>query len=276
MRRFNLSLLSLLWYVLCCYNAATAQKTEFNIIAFSTAKNDAAHISFVHEANRWFAQQAVKNHFMYDSTHNWDNLNAAFLAHYQVVLFLDTRPDSPAQRAAFQQYMENGGAWMGFHFSAFALTPSAYPQNWDWYHNTFLGSGQYKSNTWRPTAAVLRVEQPKHPVLKGLPPTFKSSPNEWYCWQNDLRSNPDIKILLSIDSTSFPLGTGPKPYEIWHSGYYPIAWTNTHYKMLYVNMGHNDIDYEHKTNQELSHTFDSPLTDTFIINALLWLGGRKN
>jgi len=25
---------------------------------------------------------------------------------------------------------------------------------------------------------------------------------------------------------SFPLGTGPKPYEIWHSGYYPVVWTN--------------------------------------------------
>ena len=248
----------------------------FRVIAFYTARQDAAHISFVHEANRWFAKQAAQYHFTYDSTNNWDNLNAAFLKHYQVVLFLDTRPDSPAQRAAFQQYMENGGAWMGFHFSAFALTPSAYPQNWDWYHNTFLGAGQYKSNTWRPTAAVLRVEQPGHPALKGLPATFKTAPNEWYCWQNDLRTNPDIKILLSIDSTSFPLGTGPKLYEIWHSGYYPVAWTNTHYKMLYINIGHNDIDYEHKTNKELSFTFDSPFTDTFIINTLLWLGSGKH
>jgi hypothetical protein len=170
--------------------------------------------------------------------------------------------------------MDNGGAWMGFHFSAFALTPSAYPQNWDWYHNEFLGSGQYKSNTWRPTSAVLRVEQPTHPALKHLPRTFKSSPNEWYCWQNDLRTNPHINILLSVDSTSFPLGTGPKPWEIWHSGYYPVVWTNTRYRMLYVNLGHNDIDYEHKTNKELSFTFDNPAIDTLIIDALQWLGRR--
>ena len=39
---------------------------------------------------------------------------------------------------------------------------------------------------------------------------LSSSPNEWYRWSNDLRKNPDIKILLSIDSSSFPLGTGPK------------------------------------------------------------------
>jgi len=191
-----------------------------------------------------------------------------------VVLFLDTRPDSAAQRAAFRQYMENGGAWMGFHFAGFALTPSAYPQNWDWYHNEFLGAGEYKSNTWRPTAAVLRVEDRSHPVSRQLPATFTSAPNEWYCWKNDLRSNPAIKVLLSVDSSSFPLGTGPKPQEIWHSGDYPVAWTNIHYKMVYVNMGHNDMDYEHKTNATLSYTFASDMQDTFILNALLWLGTR--
>ena len=57
--------------------------------------------------------------------------------------------------------MEKGGAWMGFHFAGFALTPSAVPQNWDWYHNEFLGSGSYVGNTWRPTSAVLRVEDPR-------------------------------------------------------------------------------------------------------------------
>jgi hypothetical protein len=188
------------------FTTAKAQKTDkprFKVIAFYTAKNDDAHISYVHEANSWFPEMAQKYHFAYDSTSNWNNLNAEFLSKYQVVLFLDTRPDDPSQRAAFQKYMENGGGWMGFHFSAFALTPSAYPQNWDWYHNVFLGSGQYKSNTWRPTSAILRVEDSKHPATKHLPKTFKASPNEWYRWGNDLTKNPDIDILLAIDSTSF-------------------------------------------------------------------------
>lgn len=215
---------------------------------------------------------ARKYNFSYDSTNDWNNLNAAFLANYKVVLFLDTRPDNPAQREAFKKYMENGGAWMGFHFAAFALTPSDFPQNWDWYHNEFLGSGSYVSNTWRPTSAILRVEQPVNAITKGLPVTFKSSPNEWYRWSNDLRKNPDITILLSIDSTSFPLGTGPKPHEIWHSGYYPVVWTNKKYKMVYMNMGHNDIDYEHKTNKELSFTFANDTQNQLIINTLLWLG----
>ena len=251
-------------------------KSSFDVIAFYTAKNDVAHITFVHEANKWFADAALKNNFTYDTTSNWSNLNGAFLSKYEVVLFLDTRPEVPNQREAFKKYMDNGGAWMGFHFAAFALTPSTFPQNWNWYHNEFIGAGDYKSNTWRPTSAVLKVEKTNHPATKNLPQTFTSSPNEWYRWQNDLTNNPDIQILLSIDSSSFPLGTGPKQHEIWHGGYYPVVWTNRKYRMIYVNMGHNDIDYENKTNEQLSFTFENKIQNQLLMDALLWLGQRKS
>ena len=261
----------------CFVSIAKGQSdtSSFKVIAFYTAQHDPAHISFVHEANRWFTKMAHNYHFVYESTSDWNQLTSEFLSYYTVVIFLDTRPDSAPQRVAFENYMNNGGAWMGFHFSAFALTPSDYPQNWNWYHNQFLGTGEYKGNTWRPTSAILHVEDSTHPSTKHLPQTFRSSPNEWYSWKNDLRKNPDIKILLSIDPSSFPLGTGPKPHEIWHSGYYPVAWTNLHYKMIYINMGHNDIDYEHKTNKELSFTFGNKVQDSFILNSLLWLANRK-
>jgi len=270
----------LLLLILFTAKAFTQTKNpKFKVIAFYTGKSDLAHISFVNEANKWFTKTATKNNFSYDSTSNWENLNSEFLSKYQVVLFLDTRPEKPNQREAFKKYMENGGAWMGFHFSAFALEKSAYEMNWNWYHNTFLGSGSYGSNTWRPTSAILRVENNSHPVVKNLPKTFKAQPNEWYRWQNDLKKNPDIRILLAIDSTSFPLGTGPKAYEIWHSGYFPVVWTNKNYKMVYVNMGHNDMDYEHKfdnTNKTLSFTFDNEIQNKMILNSLIWLGiGKK-
>ena len=269
------------YIIFFCFQPQSNAQTKspaFKVIAFYTAKNDQAHISFVHEANNWFPKMAAEYNFSYDSTNDWNNLNSRFLSKYKVVIFLDTRPDSLPQRKAFEKYMEHGGGWMGFHFSAFALTPSDFPQNWNWYHEQFLGSGQYVSNTWRPVSAILRVEDINHPATKNLPATFKSSPNEWYRWEHDLRKNPSIKILLSIDSSSYPLGTGPKLNEIWHSGYYPVVWTNTNYKMVYFNMGHNDIDYEHKfdtTNKTLSYTFNNPIQDKLIINALLWLGSKN-
>ncbi|WP_315822361.1 hypothetical protein [Paraflavitalea speifideaquila] len=45
--------------------------------------------------------------------------------------------------------------------------------------------------------------------------------------------------------------------------------------MLYVNMGHNDIDYEHKTNKELSLTFSNTTQQRFILDALMYLGKHK-
>ena len=276
MKKYCRLLIFLLFFFNASVSYAQHDKPLFKAIAFYTAKNDRAHISFVQEANRWFSSMSKKHHFLYDSTNDWNNLNTSFLSGYQVVIFLDTRPEHAAQREAFEKYMKNGGAWMGFHFAGFALTPSDFPQNWDWYHNEFIGVGQYKSNTWRPTPAILKVEDSTHPATRQLPHTFKSSPNEWYRWEKDLRENPDIKILLSIDSSSFPLGTGPKQHEIWHSGYYPVVWTNRNYRMLYLNMGHNDIDYEHGTNKELSFQFVNETQNQLILDALLWLAGKKS
>ena len=271
---FAIILLYLSWFDVQVCEAQKKQRS-FKVVAFYTAQRDAAHISFVHEANRWFSRIASQHGFSYDSTNNWSNLNEKFLSNYNVVIFLDTRPKDPAQREAFKKYMQRGGAWIGFHFAGFALTPSDYPQNWGWYHDTLIGAGQYKGNTWKPTPATLKVENTSHAVTHDLPLLFKSSPNEWYSWEKDLRLDSNIQILLSIDSSSFPLGTGPKANEIWHEGYYPVAWTNRKYNMVYFNMGHNDIDYQHKLNKELSLQFDNPTQNQLIINAILWLA-RKN
>jgi len=263
-----------------CNSGNRNQKNEsekFKVLGFYSELNESesSHLSVVHEANKWFTAMGAKYNFAYDSTNSWNDLNDKHLSDYKVVIFFDRRPDSLPQRVAFQKFIVNGGGFMGFHFAGFALTPSGVPQDWDWYHNTFLGSGEYKGNTWRPTPAVLRVEDRTHPATKNLPETFVSAPNEWYSWKNDLRQNPDIKILVSIDSTSFPLGTGPKLFEIWHSGYYPVVWTNTKYKMLYINMGHNDMNFDSEPDKELSFTFKNETQNKLILDGLLWLGGRK-
>lgn len=269
------ALRSLLTLVLLSAPAPAApRQPAFRVLAFYTHRDDRAHVSFAGEANAWFASLARERGFEYAATDEWTRLNDGELARQDVVVFLDARPDEPAQRAAFRKYMDAGGAYLGFHFAGFALTPSKYPQDWDWYHDAFLGAGQYVSNTWRPTAATLRVDDPAHPVTQGLPRAFRSAPNEWYRWQRDLRANPDIRVLLSIDPSSFPLGTGPKPHEIWRAGDHPVVWTHRRYRMLYVNMGHDDMDYEGGTSRALSSTFSSPDQNVLFTRALLWLGTK--
>ena len=81
---------------------AQTNKKPFHVIAFYTARNDQAHISFVHEANKWFSKMAKRYNFTYDSTKDWTNMNAKFLTKYQAVVFLDTRVEDPTQRKAFE------------------------------------------------------------------------------------------------------------------------------------------------------------------------------
>ncbi len=247
-------------------SARPAATPAFKVLAFyDSDESDAAHASYVAEAKQWFPQIAAENGFSWTATDDWSQVNTSTLSQYQVVMFLDDFPHSADQQTAFQQYMDNGGAWMGFHVSAFNTDP----QTWPWYHNTFLGTGAFVSNSWGPTSVTMKIEDQSHPATAGLPQTITSSVSEWYSWANDLRQNPDIDILASIDPSSFPVGTDPN--QTWYSGYYPLVWTNKNYKMLYANFGHNGMDYGNNTT--LSLTFGSAAQDKLVIQGLKWLGG---
>lgn len=245
--------------------SAAPQAPAFKVIAFYHGTWDAAHIDFVKEANEWFPRTGAQHDFTYRATTDWNLLANGGVNDYQVVLFLDDAPDTAAQRAGFERYMRAGGGWMGFHVSAFTTDAGS----WPWYYNTFLGSGNFRSNTWGPTTATLRTEDRTHPSTTTLPATFTSAVSEWYSWSNDLRTKPNIKILASVDPSSFPLGTDPN--QSWYSGYYPILWTNSQYRMLYANFGHNAMDYA--TNTRLSSTFADLTQNRFLVDGLKWLGG---
>ena len=243
---------------------AAAAATPFKVLAFyDVDSGDAAHNDYVKEALVWFPQTGTQNGFTWEGTTDWSRLTGDLSA-YQVVMFLDDAPHSADQQAGFQRYMQNGGAWFGFHVSAFTTNASS----WSWYYNTFLGSGNFQTNTWGPTAETLKVEDRTHPSMAGLPATIQSAVSEWYSWSNDLRQNPNIDILASIDASSFPVGTDPN--QQWTSGFFPILWTNRNYKMLYANFGHNAMNYT--TNTRLSSTFDSAQQNQWLIQGLLWLG----
>ncbi|MER5449300.1 ThuA domain-containing protein [Streptomyces sp. NPDC002766] len=241
--------------------------TPFKVLAFYDGTYDAAHISFDHEANTWFPQAGAQTGFTYTATTDWSRLNAADLASYQVVMFLDDYPHTASQQQAFQAYMAGGGGFVGFHVSAFNDDTS----DWPWYHNTFLGTGTFKSNTWGPTYETLRIEDGSHAATAGLPATITSSVSEWYSWSNDLRSNPAIDVLASMDQSTFPIGTDAD--QTWYSGYYPIVWTNRNYHMVYNNFGHNAMDYA--TNTTLSSTFASAQQNQLLLQEIKWAAGQS-
>ncbi|MET7289910.1 ThuA domain-containing protein [Streptomyces sp. NPDC005573] len=267
----TLTRLSVLLAVLLSLSAGPAHSAQaapaFKVLAFYDGTYDAAHISFVHEANSWFPQAASQYGFSYTATNDWSRLNTANLAGYQVVMFLDDYPHTAAQQSAFQTFMNNGGGFFGFHVSAFTTDTG----DWPWYHNTFLGTGTFRTNTWGPTAETLTIGDRDHPAAAGLPATITSSVSEWYSWQNDLRQNPAIDILASMAPSTFPVGTDPN--QSWYSGFYPVVWSNRNYRMIYANFGHNAMDYA--TNTTLSSTFASTQQNQLLIQGLRWVGGQS-
>ncbi len=250
-------------------NDGMGECKKVEVIAFYTPDeqmNDRAHAGFVRHANTWFPQTAAaEGFFTYESTTDWGRLESIEPAAGRIVMFLDNIPWGDAQQTGFRSYAEGGGAYIGFHVSAYNDDGSP----WRWFFDDFLGCGRFFNNTWGPTSATLRVEDAAHPVTEGFESSFVSAPSEWYSWAVDLRTKSNIEVLLSVDPSSFPLGTDPA--QSWYDGYYPIAWTNTDYKMLYVNMGHEQMNYGADT--ATSSTFDSATQNQMFMNAFRWLGG---
>lgn len=232
--------------------AGFGQNKPFHALAFYSTNVEQDHVDFAMQAIPFFQALGRRDHFVFHTTTNWNELNPGVLKKYQVVLWLDNTPALPAQRAAFQHFMEHGGGWLGFHIAGYMDSRSA----WPWFAD-FLGT-VFAGNSWPALPARLIIDNSAHPVMKGLPASYVSPANEWYDWEPDPRDNPDIKVLMTLAPSNFPLGFK----DTLTGSDIPVTWTNTKYRMIYTNMGHGD------------KIFDSPQQNRFFENALLWLGGR--
>jgi type 1 glutamine amidotransferase len=223
---------------------------RYRVLAFYSNTVEPDHVDFARDAIRFYSTLAAKRNFAFDTTSNWDNSNEA-LKQYQVVLWLNDFPHTGSQRTAFQHYMEQGGAWLGFHVAGYNDRTT----RWPWFVH-FFGDAVFYNNSWPPLPAKLIVDDNRHPATHRLPARYTAPLNEWYGWKPDPRNNKDVKVLITLDPANYPLGKK----DILPGGDIPVAWTNTQYKMLYVNMGHGD--------QNLT----SPVQNQLFEDALEWLG----
>jgi len=228
-----------------------AQQPTLRVLAFYSETVEHDHVDFAHQVIEFYLAAAQRDRFDFASTTNWDDLNAANLAHYQLILWLDDQPHTQPQRAAFEQYMNHGGGWLGFHIAAYNDSDT----HWPWFLG-FLGGGVFYGNNWPPLPATLAVDDRSHPITRHLPETFLSPPNEWYIWKPSPRLNKDVKVLLTLAPLNYPLGFK----DTLEGGDLPVVWTNTQYRMLYMNMGHGDKIFTSKTQNRLFE------------DAILWLG----
>jgi uncharacterized protein len=250
MKSYSVFLLLLLT-VLCSAIPSSAQQPRFKVLAFYSTSVEPDHVQFAEGALKFFAARAASDNFAFDSTTDWGRLNDEYLKAYQVVVWLNDSPTNAEQRRSFQRYMENGGAWLGFHVSGYNDKDT----NWPWFVD-FLGGGVFHINSWPPLPAKLVIDDRAHPVVKGIPDAYESPSNEWYVWKPSPRLNKDVRVLVTFDPSNYPLGLK----DVLTRGDLPVVWTNTKYKMIYMNMGHGD------------KIFTSPIQNKLIQNAANWLG----
>ena len=233
---------------------ARAAEPAFKVLAFYSTDVEPDHVKTANDALAFYKEMAAKHNFQLDITTDWSKLNENDLKPYCLILWLNNFPQTAGQRAAFEKYMEHGGGWIGFHVAAYNDKDT----HWPWFVQ-FLGGAVFYTNNWPVLPAKLTVDDRNHPVTKGLPATYDSPANEWYLWKPSPRLNKDVRVFLTLDPSNYPIGVK----DIITEGDLPVVWTNTKYRMLYINMGHGPAVY------------DNAIQNTLFENAILWLGNKK-
>jgi type 1 glutamine amidotransferase len=232
----------------------TTGQPQVRVIAFFTPTVERDHVDFAHDVIRFYQNLAVRKNFVFDTTSTWANLNGSFLQRYQVVVWVNEFPHTEEQRRAFENFMSKGGGWIGFHVAGYNDKDT----HWPWFVD-FMGGAIFYTNNWPPLPATLVVDDRDHPVTRHLPASFLSPTNEWYLWKPSPRLNPSVRVLITLAPSNYPLGKK----DIITGGDLPVVWTNTRYRMLYLNMGHG--------NKVLSDT----LQNHMFTDAMIWIGKIK-
>ena len=224
------------------------QEPRFRALLYYSDAVEEAHRQFAHQAIGFFDKLTVGDGWILDT--GTSLLEKGDLSQYDVIIMPDVHPGTPQERACFQQYMENGGGWLGFHGAGY----NDLSTGWDWFRD-FLGGVRFLCNTWPPQPALLEVERKDHEITRNLPDVFVCPSSEYYQWQPDPRLNPDIEVLVSLSPKNFPMGLK----DIVFGGDFPLVWTNTRYRMVYLNMGHGD------------ECFSDATQNLLFVNALRWV-----
>ena len=216
------------------YPANYAKAPRFKALIYYTQHAEEAHVQFAEQATTFFKKLNYGDGFVLDITTDFSKYPYEKLKEYNVIIMLNTSPNTKAERDAFEQYMENGGGWVGFHAAAYNDKNT----HWPWFVK-FLGGGVFYCNNWPPQPVLVEVDNEEHPVTKNLPASFVAPASEWYQWTPSPLQNKDVEVLLSLSPKNYPLGIK----DVVNFGDFPIVWSNKNYRMIYLNMGHGDEEF---------------------------------
>ncbi|HMC54805.1 MAG TPA: ThuA domain-containing protein [Gemmatimonadaceae bacterium] len=186
----------------------------------------------------------AENGFAVDATEDASVFTDRNLKKYREVIFLSTTGDvlDLVQQDALERYIEAGGGWVGVH----SATDTEY--DWPWYNR--LAGAYFSSHPGNPNVrkGTFRVIDATHPSTQGLPARWERT-DEFYNYKD---IQPDIKVLVDIDETSYAGGT--------NGARHPMSWFHEFDggRAWYTNMGHTD------------ETFSEPLFLKHLLGGIKW------
>ncbi len=236
---------------------APKQHVKFRAVAIAELGNK-DHQGFVAAAKVYLDKLAAENDFAIDYIGNTEPINEVFLAKYKLFIQLNYPPYmwTPTAQKAIESYLSEGrGGWIGFHHAALLGDFDGYPMS-PWF-SKFMGDIRYTSYIPDFATATVRVEDSKHPVMKGVPSSFVVQHEEWYTWNQSPR--PNVRVLASVDESTYQPDSIIKM-----GGDHPVIWSNEHYKArnVYIFMGHR------------ADLFESPTFVRIFHNAIFWAAGQ--
>lgn len=231
LKAFLLTLPSMvrLFFILCCFlliqiDAHASSGKKKKILVFTKTRGF-YHTSIV-AGVRAIQQMGIEKQIEVDTTSDARFFNFPTLKQYAAVVFLSTTGDvlNNEQQNAFERYIKRGGGFVGIH----AAADTEY--DWPWYNELV---GAYFLSHPQQQDAVLQVRDSAHLSTRHLSSTWKKR-DEWYNYKN---IQPHIKVLLSLDESSYSGGT--------HGSFHPIAWYHDTKggRAFYTGLGHTDASY---------------------------------
>ncbi len=116
------------------YPANYAREPRFKALVYYTTEAESAHVDFALRGVEFFKRLNYGDGFVLDVATDQSEYPYERLREYSIVVMLNGYPTAPEERAAFEEYMEGGGGWMGFHAAAYNDPGTG----WPWFVD-FLG-----------------------------------------------------------------------------------------------------------------------------------------
>lgn len=211
-------------------------KSKTHVLIYT--KNETGEGMYIHDNIEASVKALQKICQAHDITSDVSDDPALFtpdnLKQYDVLIFSNSNNkafDNQAQRDAFQQYIQNGGRFMGIHSAC------ASERDWPWF--------------WAMVGGTF-VRHPKLQefdikVIDGDHPSTQHLGDTW-AWEDECyllhHLNPDIKVVLAADLTTIKDDKLDEFPGTMFGDYFPIAWYHTFDggRQFYTALGHK-IEY---------------------------------